>query len=37
MQEFETELPDKIEDYVIIGLGKFGRSLALNLENTEFL
>lgn len=33
MQEFETELPDKIEDYVIIGLGKFGRSLALNLEN----
>lgn len=33
MQEFDTELPDKLEDYVIIGLGKFGKSLALNLAN----
>lgn len=33
MREFDTELPEKMDDYVIIGLGKFGKSLALNLAN----
>lgn len=33
MQEFDTELPEKMDEYVIIGLGRFGKSLALNLAN----
>lgn len=33
MQEFDTQLPERLEDFVIIGLGRFGKSLALNLAN----
>ena len=33
MQEFDTQLPEKLNDFVIIGLGRFGKSLALNLSN----
>ncbi len=36
MQEFGTELPEKMEDYVIIGLGRFGLSLATNLSNAGY-